>query len=137
VDYKLMPSFWLGEFGRAWITPEGISQSWQQLVMTSSPYILDLVCIVVGVLVLRKTLTKNPFLLGLLFMLLCLRPAFDLVCESVAFLSGDKGDIYHIAGILGGFVTWSFLLLSIGLSLISILTILRRFAGFPETVCAD
>ncbi len=38
IDYKLIPSFWLGEFDGAWITPSGITQTWQQLTMTAFPY---------------------------------------------------------------------------------------------------
>ena len=134
VDYKLIPRFWLGEFGRAWITPDGISQSWQQLVMTGSPYILDVVCIVVGIFILRRDFSRNPLVLGLVFMLLCLRPAFDFVCEPIAFLSGDRGDFYAIQRIIGSTLTWLFIFFSLGLSLLSVLGILRRFVGFPEAL---
>jgi hypothetical protein len=134
VDYKLIPRFWQGEFGRAWITPEGITHSWQQLVTTTAPYILDVLCIVVGMTVLRRNLSKNPFVVGLVFMLLCLRPAFDFVCEPIAFLAGDRGDFYAVDGIIGSVLTWLFILFSLGLSLFSIVRILRRFAGFPEAL---
>ncbi len=134
IYYKLIPRFWLGEFGRAWITPAEITQSWQQLVLTSSPYILDVACIVAGIFVLRREFSKNPFVVGFVFMLLCLRPAFDFVCETIAFLSGDRGDLYHIEKIIGSFMTWSFVLISIGLSLLSIVRVLGRFVGFPEIV---
>jgi hypothetical protein len=137
IYYKLIPRFWVGEFGRAWITPAGITQSWQQLVMTSSPYILDVACIVAGIFVLRRVFSKNPFVVGFVFMLLCLRPAFDFVCEPIAFLTGDRGDLYHIEKIIGSFMTWSFLLLSIGLSLLSIVSVLRRFVGFPEILSIE
>jgi hypothetical protein len=131
IYYKLIPRFWLGEFGHAWITADGIRESWQQLIMTSSPYILDIVCIVAGLFVLRRGFSKNPFVVGLIFMLLCLRPAFDFVCETIAFLSGNRGDIYNIESVIGSFMTWSFVLLSFILSLISIVIILKRFVGFP------
>ena len=129
---KLIPSFWLGEFGRAWITPVGITQSWQQLIMAASPYILDVVCLVAVIFVLRRGFSNNAFLIGFVFMLLCLRPAFDFICEPIAFLFGDRGDFYSIQQIVGTFVTWSFILLSVGLSIFSVLKILRRFTGFPD-----
>lgn len=132
IYYKLIPRFWLGEFGHAWIIPDGISESWQQLIVTSSPYILDVVCIIASLFVLRRYFSKNPFVVGLIFMLLCLRPAFDFACETIAFLSGNKGDIYNIERIAGSFLTWSFILLSNILSLFSIVKILKRFTGFPE-----
>jgi hypothetical protein len=127
VEYKLIPRFWLGELGRAWIKADGITQSWQQLFMTSSPYMLDVVCVVAGIFVLGRNCYKNPFVVGLVFMLLCLRPAFDFVCEAIAFLSGDRGDFYAIQQIVGTFLTWTFIMISLGLSMFSIVTILRRF----------
>ena len=129
---KLIPSFWLGEFGRAWITPSGITQSWQQLIMTAAPYILDIACVAVGMVVLRRDFSENPLVVGSFFMLLCLRPAFDFVCETIAFLSGDRGDFFHLEEIIGRLITCSFLLIAIGLSLISIVSVLKRFVGFPE-----
>jgi hypothetical protein len=137
VDYKLIPRFWLGEFGRAWITPVGITQSWQQLIMTASPYILDVVCVAVGIVVLRRDFSKNPFVIGFVFMLLCLRPAFDFVCEPIAFLSGDRGDFYTVQAIIGSNLTWLFIFSSLGLSLLSVLRILKRFVGFPEGLAIE
>lgn len=134
---KLIPSFWLGEFGRAWITPVGIAERWQQLVMTASPYMLDVVCVVVGIVVLRRDFSKNPFVVGFVLMLLCLRPALDFVCETIAFLSGDRGDLHAIQGIIGSALIWSFILLSLALSLFAVLRILRHFAGFPEALPAE
>jgi hypothetical protein len=132
VDYKLIPRFWLGEVGRAWIKTDGITQTWQQLITSSFPYILDVLCIAAAIFVVRRDFSKNPFLIGLVFMLLCLRPAFDFVCESIAFLGGDRGDFYAIQGIIGSTFTWLFILLSLALSLFSILRILKRFAGLRE-----
>ena len=134
VDYKLIPRFWLGEVGHAWIKTEGIAEPWQQLITSLSPYVVDVLCIVMGILVLRRGFSKNPFLIGLVFMILCLRPAFDFVCESIAFLGGDHGDFYAIQEIIGGTYTWLFILLSLALSLFSVLIILRRFTGPPETL---
>jgi hypothetical protein len=79
-ELKLIPSFWHGEFGRAWITPQGLRAPWQQLVMTSSPYVLDGLSVAVGFFALRRRHPIRPFALGVAFMLLCLRPAFDMVC---------------------------------------------------------
>ncbi len=134
VDYRLIPRFWMGEFGHAWINSDGVTQTWQQLITSSSPYILDVLCIATGILVLRRDFSKNPFIIGLVFMLLCLRPAFDFVCESIAFLSGDRGDFYAIQGIIGSTFTWLFISLSLALSFFSVLRILRRFVGFPEAL---
>jgi len=133
VTMKLIPRFWLGEFGRAWITPEGLTEDWQQLITTASPYILDAVSLAVAIVVLRRDFSKNAFVVGLVFMLLCLRPAFDFVCESIALLTGDRNDLYFIEGHIGSFMMRSLLVMSIGLSLFAIAIVLRRFAGFPGT----
>lgn len=101
-DYKLIPRFWAGEFEIA------------------------------GVTVLRCRVFGNAFVVGLVFMLLCLRPAFDLVCETVAFLNSFRGDLYNIQAIVGEAAIGSFVLASLVLSFLSILTILKRYDGFPE-----
>ena len=134
--YKLIPSFWKGEFGHAWITSESLSESWRQLVTTSFPYLLDVVSIISGIFVLRRHFHDNPFVIGFVFMFLCLRPTFDFICETIAFLSGNRGDIYYISETIGCLLTWLFLLFSIGLALFSIVTVLSRFIGAPQPLTA-
>lgn len=126
VYVKLIPSFWRGEFGRAWITPEGLHSEWQQFLMTASPYIIDAMCIATGYLVLRKRTTLKPFLLGLLFMLLCLRPTFDCICETIAFAQGQKGDLFCLAMQAGNHTIWLFMTISTALSALAIANILRN-----------
>jgi hypothetical protein len=128
VHAKLIPSFWVGEFGRAWLTTEGLSGSWQRVVMTSAPYMLDAACVVAGLYLLRRGFTRHAFVIGFLFMLLCLRPMFDFVCETVAFALGDKGDFYHAAEVVGSPAVWSLLIVLIGLSAYTIASVLGRFA---------
>lgn len=126
VAYKLIPRFWMGEFAGAWITPAGLTQSWQQLTMTSFPYIVDIVCFVAALFVFRKTSSKNPFLVGLAFMLLCLRPACDFEFEPIALLSGYRFDLYHIQLSIGPIATWLFLLFSVGLAIYAITSSLNH-----------
>jgi hypothetical protein len=130
---KWIPRFWLGEYGRAWITPEGITESWQQVIISSFPYFLDVVAIVGGIWILRQGFSKNAFVIGLLFMFLCLRPFFDLVCETVGFLQGNKGDIYCIAQIVGSVPAGVFFSFSIMLSILAIVVVLKRFTTFAGT----
>lgn len=132
IVWKLIPRFWLGEFARAWLTPSGITQSWQQLAMSAFPYILDIVCFVVALFVFRRSSSRNPFFIGLAFMLLCLRPACDFIFEPIAFLFGDRGDFYAIQQIVGPFAIWSFILISIGLAVYSISSTLRHFVSFSK-----
>ena len=72
---KIIPRFWPGEFGRAWITPAGLTEGWQAHVMTPAPYILDPVRFSVALIVLRRVFSANAFAVGRLFMLFCLWPA--------------------------------------------------------------
>ncbi len=132
IEYKLIPRFWLGEFAGAWVIPSGITQSWQQLTMTAFPYMLDIVCFVVTIIVFRRGFSRNPFFIGLGFMLLCLRPAIDFVFEPIAFLSGDRNDFYAIQQIIGPFAIWSFILISIGLAGYSISSTLSRFVSLSK-----
>jgi hypothetical protein len=123
---KLIPSFWRGEFGRAWITPQGLGAPGQWLVMTSAPYILDGLSVAVGLWVLGRRRPMHPFALGSAFMLLCLRPAFDLVCETVAFARGGRGDLFHIARAIGDRAVWGSMAILLLLSLFTIVLVLRE-----------
>jgi hypothetical protein len=133
-DVRLMPRFWQGEFGRAWITSVGITQPWRQLITSGFPYMLDIICVLGGIFLLRRHFSNNAFIVGLVFMLLILRPAFDFVCEPIAFLGGDKGDFHAINQIAGATVTWVFILLSLALCILAVLTILGRYAVPKQTV---
>jgi hypothetical protein len=130
--FKLIPRFWLGEFAGAWINSEGITNSWQQSISTGFPYILDILSVVAALWLAKKHFPETAFFAGFTFMLLCLRPLFDLVCETIAFVLGDKGDLYFIDQILGSFLMWICLLLCIGLALLSIGRVLRRYSTNPE-----
>jgi len=132
IGYKLIPRFWLGEFARAWITPIGITRSWQQVTMSAFPYLLGIVCFIVAIFVFRRVFSRNPFFIGLAFMLLCLRPAGDFVFEPIAFLSGDRNDFYAIQQIVGPFAIWSFILISIGLAVYSIASTLSHLVSFSK-----
>ena len=132
VEVKLIPRFWAGETGGAWIKSEGFTNQWSQLIMTISPYFVDLLSIALGAYVLQRKLTSNAFLIGFLFMLLCLRPTFDLVCETIGFATGFRGDLFHIALTVGGFATWAFIALSVAFSIYAIIVVIVRFKEFPQ-----
>jgi hypothetical protein len=132
VDYKLIPRFWIGEVAGAWITPIGLSHPWQNLVMLSAPYLIDIASLITGYFVLLRIQLKNPFWIGFLFMILSLRPTFDLACETIGYYSGFMGDLYHIQLIIGGVFLPISLILSLGFSLLSIIRILKRYTGFSE-----
>ena len=130
VDVKLIPSFWEGTFAVAWVRSEGLGPAWP--VMTGAPYVIDVAFVVASLAVLRRRLSRNALVVGLLFMLLCLRPTFDLVCETVGFVGGFHGDLWHLELAIGSAALWSFLLVALALCLLIVVVILRRYGGFPE-----
>jgi hypothetical protein len=135
VEVKLIPSFWEGTFAVAWVTSEGLGRSWP--VMTGAPYVIDVAFVVASLVVLRRRLSRNALVVGLLLMLLCLRPTFDLVCETVGFVGGFHGDLWHMQLIIGSVALWSFLLVSLALCLPSVVVALRRYDGFPGPLPAN
>lgn len=130
VDVKLIPSFWEGTFAVAWVTTEGLGRFWP--VMTGAPYVIDVAFVVASLVVLRRRLSRNALVVGLLFMLMCLRPTFDLVSETVAFVGGAKADLWHMQMAVGSAALWSFLLVSLAFCLLSVVVMLRRYGGFPQ-----
>jgi hypothetical protein len=128
-EVKLIPSFWHGEFGRAWITPQGLQTRWQQLAMTGAPYLLDGLSVAVGFFALRGGRPRHPFALGVAFLLLCLRPAFDVICEAVAFVLGGRGDLYHLAQVTGYPVVWVGMLVLAGSSAFAVARVLMSSAS--------
>ncbi len=128
-EVKLIPSFWHGEFGRAWITPQGLQARWQQLAMTGAPYLLDGLSVAVGFFALRRGRLRHPFALGVALMLLCLRPAFDVICEAVAFALGGRGDLYHLAQVTGYPAVWAGMLVVAGSSVVAVTRVLMGSAS--------
>jgi hypothetical protein len=92
--------------------------------MTSAPYVLDGVSVAVGFFALHRGRLRRPFALGVLLMLLCLRPAFDVVCETVALALGGRGDLYHIAQAIGYPTVWLSMAILFGFSLFTIARVL-------------
>ncbi|PKN83470.1 MAG: hypothetical protein CVU46_16920 [Chloroflexi bacterium HGW-Chloroflexi-8] len=132
IDYRLIPRFWLGEFRGAWATPGGLTQSWQQLTAHVFPYLMDIVCFVSAILIFRRGSSRNPFVIGIAFMLLCLRPAFNILGETIGLLTGWRGDLYNMQQIVGPFALWSFILFSIGLAIYSTSSTLSHLVRFSK-----
>jgi hypothetical protein len=64
VGHKIIPRFWMGEFAVAWVKTIELTHPWQNLVMLSAPFLLDLVSIIAGAVVLHRRLSKNAFWVG-------------------------------------------------------------------------
>ncbi|MBA4385622.1 MAG: hypothetical protein C0410_12865 [Anaerolinea sp.] len=135
-EIKLIPNFWEGVFAVAWIKHTVLNHPWQNLIMSGAPYVLDVVSIIAGVVVMQRNKSKNAMWVGIIFMLLSLRPTFDLVCETIGFYGGFKGDLWNIQGIIGSTILSWLLILSLELALYLLYTILKRYAGFNEKLTA-
>jgi len=59
-------------------------------------------------------------------MLLCLRPAFDVLCETVAFTLEGQGDLYPIAKSMGYHVVWLSMTILSGFALLTIVHLLLK-----------
>lgn len=134
VDIKLIPSFWEGTFAVAWVHTAGLDQPWQQLAMGGAPYAVDVACVAAGLAVVRPRLSRNALAVGLLFMLLILRPTFDLVSETVGFVGGFRGDLWHAEAIVGSAALWSFLSVSLALGMLSAVVVLRGYGGLGGSI---
>ena len=63
--------------------------------------------------------------------------ASDFVFEPIAFLSGNRNDLYAIQQIVGPFAIWSFILIAIGLGIYSISSTLSHLLAFKNTRFGD
>ena len=131
-DIQLFPKILAGHIVTARYHPLNVRSVWQFVIMTGFPYILNVIGSALGIFFLRRNFSKNSFVVGFLFMLLCLRPAFDFTGETLGFLSRNGGDIHQISRCIGVSTTWWILSFSIGLTLLSIFIVMNRFTGSPR-----
>lgn len=129
---KLIPSFWEGTFAGAWVDSALLDRPWQQVAMLAAPYLLDVAALLVGLAVLRRRPPRGALRGGLLLVLLCLRPAFDLVTESVAYVRGAEADLWHIAWFTGGAGLWAVLLPALAVAVVGVVAVARSSPGAPR-----
>ena len=65
-------------------------------------------------------------------LLLCLRPAFAFVCETIAFAQGGRGDLFHLAEVVGTATMWFLVILCNGLSVYVISSTLSHTNQAPQ-----
>lgn len=82
----------------------------------------------------RGRLMDRPVKLGLAFMLLCLRPAFDVLCETIGLALGFQGDLYHLGLAMGYPVLGLGLAALLGFSLLTITRLLLKSAARNRSV---
>ena len=96
IDYRLIPRFWLGEFGggAAWITPSGIPLRWQQLTFHAFPYLVDIICLIFSLLIFKKGFLGNAFFTGLTFRITSYNVCYTKLLrggyEATKFIRADR-----------------------------------------------
>ena len=131
-DIQLFPKIQAGQIVTAHYHPANVRSVSQFVMMTGFPYLLDVLGSIAAILFLRRNSSQNYFFAGFLFMVLCLRPAFDFTGETLGLLARNGGDLHQIARSIGFSTTGWILSFSIGITLLSIFIFLKRFDLVPE-----
>jgi len=131
-DYRLFAHFWKGSFGFAYVEVQGgLDVNMNSLIILISPYILDFISIIIGYYILTRYKIKNSFLLGLTFLIFCLRPLYDIVDNYIG-LFYNNGDLVLTSKIIGEYITYGYGIISVAISLIAIILLLNKYKNYPK-----
>jgi len=131
-DYRLFTHFWEGSFGFAYVDVQGgLDVNMNSLIILISPYILDFISIIIGYYILTRYKIKNSFLLGLTFLIFCLRPLYDIVDNYIGIFY-NNGDLVLTSKIIGEYITYSYGIISVTISLIAIMLLLNKYKNYPK-----
>lgn len=130
-DYRLFAHFWEGDFGFAYVDiASGFGTNFKSLIILISPYVLDFLSLLLGYIILSRYKTKNSFWTGLIFLFLCLRPAYDIIDNYVGIIY-NHSDFVLVIKIIGRFLVYSFGLITAGLAAYTIGKILQKYKDYP------
>ncbi len=131
-DYRLFAHFWEGSFGFAYVDVKGgLEVNMNSMIILISPYILDFISIIIGYNILIRYKIKNSFLLGLTFLIFCLRPLYDIVDNYIGIFY-NHSDLVLTSKIIGEYITYSYGIISITISLIAIILLLNKYKNYPK-----
>jgi hypothetical protein len=131
-DYRLFAHFWEGSFGFAYVEVQGgLDVNMNSLIILISPYILDFISIIIGYYILTRNKIKNSFLFGLTFLIFCLRPLYDIVDNYIGIFY-NNGDLVLTSKIIGEYITYSYGIISVTISLIAIILLLNKYKDYPK-----
>jgi len=131
-DYQLFAHFWEGSFGFAYVDVQGgLDVNMNSLIILISPYILDFISIIIGYYILTRYKIKNSFLLGLTFLIFCLRPLYDIVDNYIGIFY-NHSDLVLTNKIIGEYITYSYGIISVTISLIAIILLLIKYKNYPK-----
>jgi hypothetical protein len=131
VDYQLIPKYWTGDFVNAWVRSEWTT-SFKEFVITISPYLRDLIIVVIGFLILKTKRIHNCFVVGLIFSLFLLNSVFDIVSNFLGYVVFKFGDWNGISKLIGHFRTYFFGIAIMAFTIFLTYRIYVIYKGFPE-----
>ncbi len=97
---KLIPSFWRGEFGNAYVIIVDTSPC-KRFIGQVAPYARDLVFAVAGYIMIKNLSPSRKFLSLLVFTLLISSSVFDVATNFWGFIGESKGDFYKMSDYIG------------------------------------
>jgi hypothetical protein len=130
-DYRLFAHFWEGDFGFAYVdVAGGLGVNYKSLIILIAPYVLDFLSLILGYFILIRHKTKNSFLAGLIFLFLCLRPAYDIFDNYLGIIY-NHSDFVLVIKIMGWFLTYTFGLVMAVFAAFAIGRILHIYKNYP------
>lgn len=114
-NYQLMPHFWEGDFGTAFINYD-FKGEWKDFIIVALPYIRDVLFVALGYYLIKRKVTTNKFLVGLFLIILVFSPLFDITNNYLGFVMGFRNDFNALSvssnAFVSNFVGVSFMLFS-------------------------
>ncbi len=130
LEYNLIPKFWNGELDGGYINYDFIGEPKDFLIIIM-PYVRDIVMLLIGIIILRKTLMRNSFIIGLVLVLFIFSSLFDIINNYSAYVFGSLNDFNALK------VTTNTIfsnLIGVTFSLFAILVtfwVIKRYKGYP------
>lgn len=131
-DYQLFAHFWEGSFGFAYVDVQGgLDVNMNSLIILISPYILDFISIIIGYYILMRYKIKNSFMIGVAFLIFILRPIYDIVDNYIGIFY-NHSDLVLTSKIIGEYITYSYGIISVTISLIAIILLVNKYKNYPK-----
>lgn len=136
VERHLIPHFWEGEFTVGWVRSQTLRTStWRDVLPGYGPYIRDILFLSIGLITLKAKRIRNPFLVGLVFVLFCLSSLFDIVDNyfNGYILRRMPGNDFMGSAMRIG-ATWTNIIgvVSAGFAFYVVWQVMVFYKGFPE-----
>jgi hypothetical protein len=136
VEHHLIPHFWEGEFTVGWVRSQSLhAPSWRDVLPGYGPYIRDILFLSIGLITLKAKRIRNAFLVGLVFVLFCLSPLFDIVDNYFnGYLVGRMPGNDFMGSAMRIGATWTNVIggVSAGFAVYVVWQVVMLYKGFPE-----